>query len=54
MEKLKAETAKSTFEKTDEEVEVAIGNTELEPNFADNTNEEYSYESDRSPFPEGR
>lgn len=54
MEKLKAEAAKSTFEETDKEVEVAIGNTQLEPDFADNQNEEYSYESNRSPFPEGK
>lgn len=53
MEEIKAETAKSTFEKTDEEVDVGVGNTELEPEATDNKNEEYSYESDRSPFPEG-
>jgi hypothetical protein len=53
MEKLEAETAKSTFEKTDEEVDVGIGNTELEAEVAEDKNEEYSYESERSPFPEG-
>lgn len=53
MEKLKAETFKSSLEKTDEEVDVGAGNTELEAEVADNKNEEYSYESDRSPFPEG-
>lgn len=53
MEKIEAETAKSTFEKTDEEVEVGIGKSELQPEVTDNKNEEYSYESDRSPFPEG-
>jgi hypothetical protein len=53
MEKLKAETFKSSLEKTDEEVDVGVGNTELEAEVADNKNEEYSYESNRSPFPEG-
>lgn len=53
MEKLKAETVKSPLEKADEEVDVGVGNTELEPEVADNKNEEYSYESNRSPFPEG-
>lgn len=53
MEKPKAENAKSPFEKTDEEVEVGVGDTELEPDVAENKNEEYSFESDRSPFPEG-
>lgn len=53
MEKLEAETAKSTFEKTDEEVDVGIGNAEIEAEIVEDKNEEYSYESERSPFPEG-
>jgi hypothetical protein len=53
MEKLAAETAKSAFEKTDEEVDVGIGNAELEAEVTEDKNEEHSYESERSPFPEG-
>jgi len=53
MEKLKAETQKSALEEADEEEDVGVGNTEPEAEVANNKNEEYSYESDRSPFPEG-
>ncbi len=56
MEKLKAENIKSSLEEPDEEVDVGVGNKELEAEVADNKDdnedEEYNYESDRSLFPE--